>query len=579
MLPVSSILNSLLARSRAYAQPLSRAKRTPFVQPETLSSPTDRLIALAQSINLEVSLDNEDPSFGMGTGSEGDTVSATPLNTNAASTRVDTLALAGQRMVIDIEIAHPCTAKQPNEQETGWMVNSLRVERVDPEHLNPTTAGEGMDVDHPPSTTNDLITGGGALPGTRLLEEQSQVLRHYLQRYLDAVNLYNDTERYWHTHHATLHSNDEAEDTGESLELRAERAAIVFSDQLANLRAIDLKMQPLDALLGATTDVPSVSNAIQTDVNMDAAKPNGRDQVVLWDQLNDIHSLLKASVAFLSVSQGPSILPTFRPFSEDTFLVNPICRIVLSETATAARFSDISDTEYTGWAIAIDEPVLVSKGFFARIGTNGAKVGRAGPPLPEKGIEDLCGVDHSRSYTFRGSSGIRQDFLFPHSWNAGMVIDYIGIQSKEDILSTSKALRSSIWISHLLRSCTAHPSEDPTAAQEENLDEELDRLLTSGKFSLVNPKSITLNISFPITVASIQTQNPVMLNLAIEPNSAAGKVHIAASVDGSGDAHAQEQIEGYLKGRMMENELGDRLIALKGDVPQWLDALCTDLFG
>ncbi|KAJ9091854.1 hypothetical protein QFC21_007052 [Naganishia friedmannii] len=623
MLPVASILTSLLARSRARAHqrssspsspsasPKRNRTRTPFVQPQTLSSPTDRLITLAQSINLDVSLDNEDPSFGMSTGNE-----AAPLSSVAGATdsddvgnvtRVDTLALAGQRMVIDIEVAHPSPAAtrslDPKEgaRGKGWTVNSLRVERVDPEHLAPATGGDGMDVDLPPAASSaaDLPFGSeAATPGTRLLEEQSLVLKHYLQKYFDAVNLYDDAERHWHTYHETLQPDDE-----ESLQLQAERAILAFGDELADLRGIDLRMQPLNALLGATATMttengPSVGDAsrINTDVDMDGVKSAAGDQVILWDQLNEIHSLLnRASELYLSIPQPPSILPQFHPSPEPTFLVNPLCRIVLSETTTAARFcNDTSNTDFTGWAIALDEPVLVSKGFFEHTGTSAGKVGYGGMSLPERGVEDLCGVDRSRSYTYEGSSGIRQAFLFPHSGNAGMMVDYIGIRSKEDILSTSKALRNAIWTSHLLNSCISHLSESTLTdsipdqrAQEENLDDELEELLTSSAMgSTSKPRNLTiivqskcnsLDISFPIAVPSINTQNPIMLNLVIQPN--ANAVNVTVSTDSSGDAQAQEQMDAYLKGRLNGNGLAERLASFKGDVPRWLDTICTDLYG
>lgn len=255
--------------------------------------------------------------------------------------RVDTLALAGQRMVIDIELAHPCNSARTSHTDTdtntntntdkeanvkgngngktkgargkGWTVNSLRVERVDPEHLNLAsttgTGGEGgmNDVDNLPPLLSSVNAGdaglapsGGAMPGTRLLEPQSLVLEQYLQKYLDAVNRYNDSERHWRMYHETLQQDDDDEDE-ESLELQAERAILAFGDQLADLRAVDLKMQPLDAPVEAAaaameqrSQVGGPGQAdVDVDVDMDAVKPAEGDDVVLWDQLNEIHSLLK----------------------------------------------------------------------------------------------------------------------------------------------------------------------------------------------------------------------------------------------------------------------------------------------
>ncbi|KAJ9121446.1 hypothetical protein QFC24_004784 [Naganishia onofrii] len=315
-----------------------------------------RIIALAQSIRLDVSLDNEDPSFGMGMAMETETETrlgneAGPLPSSsslsaagAAGTddignvvRVDTLALAGQRMVIDIELAHPCNSARNSHTNTdtnmstnkeanvkgngngktkgargkGWTANSLRVERVDPEHLNLAsttgTGGEGgmNDVDNLPPLLSSTAAGdaglassGSAIPGTRVLEAQSLVLEQYLQKYLDAVNRYNDSERHWHMYHETLQQEDDDEDE-ESLELQAERAILAFGDQLADLRAVDLKMQPLDAPVEAAAAAAAAMDKISrqadvaVDVDMDAVKPAEGDDVVLWDQLNEIHSLLK----------------------------------------------------------------------------------------------------------------------------------------------------------------------------------------------------------------------------------------------------------------------------------------------
>jgi hypothetical protein len=183
----------------------------------------------------------------MGTGDE---VPDAPLDGSTEKpARTDTLALAGQRMVIDVEIAHPSATTG-----TGWKVMSLRVERVDPEHL--ANAG-GMDVDLPPT-----VDGAG-----RLLHAQSRVLEQFLQRYLDAVNTYDESERRWK-------AGEEETLEGETLELVAERAVLAFGEQLLDLRAIDLKMKPLD-------DVGAVA-----DVDMDSG------EVGLWDQLDELHALI-----------------------------------------------------------------------------------------------------------------------------------------------------------------------------------------------------------------------------------------------------------------------------------------------
>lgn len=96
---------------------------------------------------------------------------------------------------------------------------------------------------------------------------------------------------------------------------------------------------------------------------------------------------------------------------------------------------------------------------------------------------------------------------------------------------------------------------------------------------IVQPSSDSLNISFPITVPTIHTPNPIILNLVIQPIANAGKVEVTVSADTSGDVQAQVQVEAYIKGRVEENALGDRLTSLKCDVPQWLDTICTELYG
>lgn len=95
---------------------------------------------------------------------------------------------------------------------------------------------------------------------------------------------------------------------------------------------------------------------------------------------------------------------------------------------------------------------------------------------------------------------------------------------------------------------------------------------------IVQPKSHSLDISFPITVSSIHTPNPVMLSLVIQPNANTGKVDVVVSADASGDVQAQEQVDAYLRGRADGNELADRLVSFEGDVPRWLDTVCADLY-
>ena len=80
------------------------------------------------------------------------------------------------------------------------------------------------------------------------------------------------------------------------------------------------------------------------------------------------------------------MLPTFRPFPHDTFLPNPLCRLVHSHTATAAPLPTGSSA-LAGWAVEIVPPVAVMQGFF-RPGFGEGK--RSG----EKTLEDLCGVSY-----------------------------------------------------------------------------------------------------------------------------------------------------------------------------------------
>lgn len=171
----------------------------------------------------------------MGTGA-----STTPT----AGARVDTLALAGQRMVIDVEILHPGDGR-------GWHVVSLRVERVDPEHLTSGT-GTGMDVDPGPP---------------RLLGGASRVLQRALEGYLDSVNAYDEAERRWRD------SPSEEGEGGETLELEAERAVLAFGAELRDLRAIDLQMKPLDA----------------GEMVVDGSS----GEKVLWDQLDELHAFIR----------------------------------------------------------------------------------------------------------------------------------------------------------------------------------------------------------------------------------------------------------------------------------------------
>lgn len=146
-------------------------------------------------------------------------------------------------MVIDVEIAHPSDGK-------GWRVASLRVERVDPEHL---ATGAGMDGD-----------------GPRLLSGASGVLQRSLGRYLDAVNAYDEAERRWRP---SASSSEEEEGEGETLELKAERVVIAFGAELRDLRAIDLQMKPLDA----------------SEMAVDGASTEDK---VLWDQLDELHAFI-----------------------------------------------------------------------------------------------------------------------------------------------------------------------------------------------------------------------------------------------------------------------------------------------
>ncbi|KAJ9094335.1 hypothetical protein QFC20_006903 [Naganishia adeliensis] len=427
LLPVSSVLTSLLTRAR------SQRQKTPFVQHQTLSDPTGRLVALAQGIELEVSLDNEDPSFGMGTGEP----STTP-STTGPGVRVDTLALAGQRMVIDVEIAHPSDGK-------GWRVVSLRVERVDPEHL--ATGAGGMDVDSP-----------------RLLSGASGVLQRSLGRYLDAVNAYDEAERRWRL---SASSEEEGEGEGETLELKAERAVIAFGAELRDLRAIDLQMKPLDA----------------SEMDVDGASTEDK---VLWDQLDELHAFI-GSTPGLDIHEQ-TVLPTFRAFPRDTFLPNPLCRLVRSHTAPAAPCS--TGSALAGWALEIDEPVAVMQGFF-RTGSGDGK--RSG----EKTLEDLCG-----------------------------------------------ALRNALWINHLVKSCIRRDgAPEPTG----NMDDELDELLAgtpvwnSGNLTVVvQPHQESLQISFPLSAGT--RGEPRMLRLDVSPNGEGVRVSVSteSGEDGVGDLDSDD---------------------------------------
>jgi hypothetical protein len=88
----------------------------------------------------------------------------------------------------------------------------------------------------------------------------------------------------------------------------------------------------------------------------------------------------RRSTPNLSIT-SPTVLPTFRPFPGDTFLDNPTCRLVLSDSATAMPFSNPS---LAGWAMEFDEPVLVSNAFFG----GEARADHS----TEATLESLCGV-------------------------------------------------------------------------------------------------------------------------------------------------------------------------------------------
>lgn len=182
-----------------------------------MSNPTERLQAIAVSIPLDVYLNDEDPDLGNATAQPG-------------NARIDTLSLGGERVTIDIDIRHPL-----------WE----RSVRSDPQHhLSSTADINGKDVQRSQDGWKLMKCDVSYFPlGTDMAEpivlaRMSQILSTCLQSYLEKVNIYQ----------RELLRKDadslEAMVSGtETIHLQAERLALVFRSNVAQIASLDKRMQ------------------------------------------------------------------------------------------------------------------------------------------------------------------------------------------------------------------------------------------------------------------------------------------------------------------------------------------------
>lgn len=82
---------------------------------------------------------------------------------------------------------------------------------------------------------------------------------------------------------------------------------------------------------------------------------------------------------------------------------------------------------------------------------------------------------------------------------------------------------------------------------------------------IVRPEPSSIHLSFPLAIASPVGTWPRMLHLAVRPEGET----VTVDVDAEGDV-----VPGGLEGP----DLGRRLVALRGDVPLWLDEVCQLLY-
>lgn len=179
-------------------QTLAPGNSLPLPHPSVLSSPTDRLIAFGQHLGLDVSVDNDNPDYGMGNfgagASEGED----------GSGRTDTLAFAARTVLLEVQIQQQTIASTMVSGRTS------------------------QDASRPTATYNLIKLRASHYPnmeeeGVFLPEPTSRLMADF-QAYLDIVN--------------RVQSTASAAST-ETLPLRAERAFMRFARNLQQIVELD----------------------------------------------------------------------------------------------------------------------------------------------------------------------------------------------------------------------------------------------------------------------------------------------------------------------------------------------------
>lgn len=195
----------------------------PFVHPAILQSPTDRLIAYGQLLGLDVSIDNDDPDYGMG--NFGANTDAGGGGDGGSGGRMDTLAFAARTVLLEVQIQQRTSTLSHKTAEATMTFNLIKLR-----------------ASHYPNMEEEGI----------FLPEPTSLLTKDFQAYLDIVNRRDDSP-------SETSNNSKRDSSTTSRPLRAERAFERFARNLRQVVELD-KLE--GAAVGAEEVKPSSSPTV-----------------------------------------------------------------------------------------------------------------------------------------------------------------------------------------------------------------------------------------------------------------------------------------------------------------------------
>lgn len=445
LLPIRSSLRALTSHIASTSS--DRFRATPFVNTSTLKSPTDRLISFGQSLGLDVSVDNENPDYGMGSGDD-------------QSLRVDTLAFAARTVLLEVQVQQPATSQRDDEKETTDLTETPKQTAKDFKLIK-------LKASHFPNLQDEGV----------FLPDLTNILTANFQAYLDVVNRSKpDLEL------------DTVSPPAITRELQAEKAFMVFGRNLQQLVDLD----KVDAAA-----VPSLGTE-------EAAQPISGAGANFGHRFDDLQRIRKILQDILpdsntEVNLHQETLPSCKLLpSNCTLNVNPILSIRAQANAVYTPLGDANSSRKagedlrTGWYLELDRPIIVGSDIFNHLNkSKQSMIGKKGT-LSAILLDRASGLNQPVFAEHQGPNEDEIVFKLSSNGRSGLTIKRIGFSNISQLEEVVKILRGELTLQHLLKTCFTNSSmtraESKANSDEASIDEELEAFMQGDKQPAIDSK-------------------------------------------------------------------------------------------